>query len=150
MLSLKLYSVCVSASLWLFFFLMIRRRPRSTRTNTLFPYTTLFRSHGAGPAADRGAVQLLARRAGRRRRRDAAFRRPAAVRLHHFRSHGLVRHRRRPGSRSVVARTSFDRGYRPVAVSPSDRLCFCPRDDFFRQLDFSFASLSSLAVPATR
>src|SRR3546814_20532416 len=30
----------------LFFFLMIRRPPRSTRTDTLFPYTTLFRSPG--------------------------------------------------------------------------------------------------------
>src|SRR3546814_1037347 len=29
---------------FLFFFLMIRRPPRSTRTDTLFPYTTLFRS----------------------------------------------------------------------------------------------------------
>src|SRR3546814_11164199 len=29
-----------------FFFLMIRRPPRSTRTDTLFPYTTLFRSYG--------------------------------------------------------------------------------------------------------
>src|SRR3546814_2145247 len=28
----------------LFLFLMIRRPPRSTRTDTLFPYTTLFRS----------------------------------------------------------------------------------------------------------
>src|SRR3546814_3663624 len=33
--------VCV---LSFFFFLMIRRPPRSTRTDTLFPYTTLFRS----------------------------------------------------------------------------------------------------------
>src|SRR3546814_16943312 len=31
-------------SLSLIFFLMIRRPPRSTRTDTLFPYTTLFRS----------------------------------------------------------------------------------------------------------
>src|SRR3546814_19269180 len=31
----------------LFFFLMIRRPPRSTRTDTLFPYTTLFRSKGS-------------------------------------------------------------------------------------------------------
>src|SRR3546814_14526588 len=30
-----------------FLFLMIRRPPRSTRTDTLFPYTTLFRSGGA-------------------------------------------------------------------------------------------------------
>src|SRR3546814_3637633 len=46
---------------------MIRRPPRSTRTDTLFPYTTLFRSAGfphplprrARPhaQADRGAVQ---------------------------------------------------------------------------------------------
>src|SRR3546814_12918539 len=34
-----MYYVCI-----LFFFLMIRRPPRSTRTDTLFPYTTLFRS----------------------------------------------------------------------------------------------------------
>src|SRR3546814_11384708 len=31
-------------SLLLFFFLRSRRPPRSTRTDTLFPYTTLFRS----------------------------------------------------------------------------------------------------------
>src|SRR3546814_15556463 len=36
-----------------FFFLMIRRPPRSTRTDTLFPYTTLFRSPNRqlGPAS---------------------------------------------------------------------------------------------------
>src|SRR3546814_20770405 len=31
-------------SLFFYFLLMIRRPPRSTRTDTLFPYTTLFRS----------------------------------------------------------------------------------------------------------
>src|SRR3546814_11999325 len=30
--------------MFFFFFFMIRRPPRSTRTYTLFPYTTLFRS----------------------------------------------------------------------------------------------------------
>src|SRR3546814_12871438 len=35
---------CVLFYFCLFFFLMIRRPPRSTRTDTLFPYTTLFRS----------------------------------------------------------------------------------------------------------
>src|SRR3546814_11408611 len=35
------------------FFLMIRRPPRSTRTDTLFPYTTLFRSCAAGRAGER-------------------------------------------------------------------------------------------------
>src|SRR3546814_10387329 len=39
--------VVVDGSYWVgyfVFFLMIRRPPRSTRTDTLFPYTTLFRS----------------------------------------------------------------------------------------------------------
>src|SRR6188768_4387322 len=38
--------------LFLFFFLMIRRPPRSTRRLTLFPYTTLFRSPPAARARD--------------------------------------------------------------------------------------------------
>src|SRR3546814_13086528 len=39
-----------------FFFLMIRRPPRSTRTYTLFPYTTLFRScQFSGPHRIRAA-----------------------------------------------------------------------------------------------
>src|SRR3546814_17111585 len=42
----------------LFFFLMIRRPPRSTRTDTLFPYTTLFRSLLVG--AGRGSNVLIA------------------------------------------------------------------------------------------
>src|SRR3546814_4241467 len=37
----------LSSVVMLFFFLMIRRPPRSTRTDTLFPYTTLFRSRAA-------------------------------------------------------------------------------------------------------
>src|SRR3546814_6503257 len=36
--------IYLSILLLTFFFLMIRRPPRSTRTDTLFPYTTLFRS----------------------------------------------------------------------------------------------------------
>src|SRR3546814_4974644 len=37
------------------FLLMVRRPPRSTRTDTLFPYTTLFRSqHGSGRGRDPG------------------------------------------------------------------------------------------------
>src|SRR5213079_3697514 len=35
----------------LFFFLMIRRPPRSTQQPTLFPYTTLFRSPTSGTSA---------------------------------------------------------------------------------------------------
>src|SRR3546814_3396571 len=51
------------------FFLMIRRPPRSTRTDTLFPYTTLFRSGGLGrvrggrAAAPRSASRAVVGRA---------------------------------------------------------------------------------------
>src|SRR3546814_19629611 len=66
-----LYICCCS-----FFFLMIRRPPRSTRTDTLFPYTTLFRSPGGGlhlrrPAGDRLRYRRLCR-AQPRRHRSAA------------------------------------------------------------------------------
>src|SRR3546814_15518563 len=56
-----------------FFFLIIRRPPRSTRTDTLFPYTTLFRSCCGG--AHRAPVRDLARRSKTVARRSAAARR---------------------------------------------------------------------------
>src|SRR3546814_13355685 len=43
------------------FFLMIRRPPRSTRTDTLFPYTTLFRSPRQPAWAGDQVVAPLAR-----------------------------------------------------------------------------------------
>src|SRR3546814_1479046 len=51
---------------------MIRRPPRSTRTDTLFPSTTLFRSDGGGPVHFKhtpNAPRLLGGRAGVRVRR---------------------------------------------------------------------------------
>src|SRR3546814_20594863 len=42
-----LFISCLFVLCGVCFFLMIRRPPRSTRTDTLFPYTTLFRSAGA-------------------------------------------------------------------------------------------------------
>src|SRR3546814_10090009 len=43
--------------MFLFFFLMKRRPPRSTRTDTLFPYTTLFRSKSiAKPVTKIGVI----------------------------------------------------------------------------------------------
>src|SRR3546814_5369105 len=55
-------------------FLMIRRPPISTRTDTLFPYTTLFRSVRARPRVagqldQAGRPAFAGRRAGRRLRR---------------------------------------------------------------------------------
>src|SRR3546814_1297983 len=65
---------------------MIRRPPRSTRTDTLFPYTTLFRSQGfcasapIAPRKRRGGPERYRRVAGRPR----SWHRPRAT--HPFRS----------------------------------------------------------------
>src|SRR3546814_11632951 len=56
--------------LFFFFFLMIRRPPRSTRTDTLFPYTTLFRSRLA-PRDQRQRRAVLHDPAAARRPADA-------------------------------------------------------------------------------
>src|SRR3546814_1060356 len=68
------YSSCAPHRLVpIFFFLMIRRPPRSTRTDTLFPYTTLFRSaagraggegEARSPGAERGERLAAAQRRG--------------------------------------------------------------------------------------
>src|SRR3546814_1893498 len=50
-----------------FFFLMIRRPPRSTRTDTLFPYTTLFRSLRAAALSAAGRRRRAAPADGRLR-----------------------------------------------------------------------------------
>src|SRR3546814_14603639 len=71
-------------ALCLFFFLMIRRPPRSTRTDTLFPYTTLFRSENHPRATARG-----------RDRRTGGPRRRTYLR----RGGGIARPRRRPHRR---------------------------------------------------
>src|SRR3546814_15556012 len=73
---------------------MIRRPPRSTRTDTLFPYTTLFRSVVA-------AIDAVAHRFAEFRRDDAVVFdgqiRDAAPRVE------LVGRRKRPGRADVEA-----------------------------------------------
>src|SRR3546814_18151146 len=71
----------MSYTFFIFFFLMIRRPPRSTRTDTLFPYTMLFRSSCScrkptsaisrpdGRSDGGGDEQLPQRRRRRRHRR---------------------------------------------------------------------------------
>src|SRR3546814_8120139 len=49
---------------------MIRRPPRSTRTDTLFPYTTLFRSDFAAVGRDRARRDARERRLAGPRRAD--------------------------------------------------------------------------------
>src|SRR3546814_1951123 len=63
----------------MFFVLMIRRHPISTRTDTLFPYTTLCRSAASSPDCDRGP-QASDRAAAPAARRRADPRTPAGWR----------------------------------------------------------------------
>src|SRR3546814_7725445 len=59
---------------------MIRRPPRSTRTDTLFPYTTLFRSHAQGrDVASRPNAQSTARGPEAARPRSSDTRRTRRV-----------------------------------------------------------------------
>src|SRR3546814_1765163 len=46
------------STFYVFFVLMIRRPPRSTRTDTLFPYTTLFRSQQRGQRIAAGEQEV--------------------------------------------------------------------------------------------
>src|SRR3712207_7889077 len=62
-----------------FFFLMMRRPPRST----LFPYTTLFRSHGAGPLRRRRSGRCRLRRGQGPRRPDRSRGAPLVLRPVH-------------------------------------------------------------------
>src|SRR3546814_21109561 len=68
-----------------FFCLMIRRPPRSTRTDTLFPYTTLFRSAGRVRHREKGRQapppRVPPRPQDRARREDGAVRSPGARRV---------------------------------------------------------------------
>src|SRR5215208_2597334 len=84
--------------LCIFFFLMIRRPPRST----LFPYTTLFRSPLRPPGGVAGSVRgLRVRRAGAARRGDAAARARARARVPRA---GARAPRRRHGDEAGAAR----------------------------------------------
>src|SRR3546814_3449837 len=109
----------------LFFFLMIRRPPRSTRTDTLFPYTALFRSNTL-ICADAGALVsipapiaptapvpsktamiyfftgLLLRGNGRRERQQAA-RPPSRGRLGSGSARQIRPRHARPGSRRYAS-----------------------------------------------
>src|SRR3546814_19588737 len=54
---------------------MLRRPPRSTRTDTLFPYTTLFRSYGCGDQHRRDVEQRHRSAAPARRNQQPGERR---------------------------------------------------------------------------
>src|SRR3546814_17052145 len=88
------------------FFLMIRRPPRSTRTDTFFPYTTLFRSQRVGAG---GEYHRRPRGAGLQDGDEGARPRPAAYLGH-------VRRRRRAADPRGAGLCP-----RPQTVRPTDR-----------------------------
>src|SRR3546814_14480854 len=63
---------------------MIRRPPRSTRTDTLFPYTTLFRSAGVGPGGPREDEQGNQNGGRKARMQDPVLYKPGRFDLHEF------------------------------------------------------------------
>src|SRR3546814_6220741 len=75
---------------------MIRRPPRSTRTDTLFPYTTLFRSHDARCGAGKIAARDRGARGAAAGRQRARARRPARRRGDQDRPDGCGARRRFP------------------------------------------------------
>src|SRR3546814_13619093 len=119
----------LSVSSCSFFFLMIRRPPRSTRTDTLFPYTTLFRSYATpagGPDASgrdgrtasppRVASTLRLRCRRRHRLRDAVGGRADLVGLVVGQPIGPI-----PGSRLDCLRLFGDLLHRPELVGGPSR-----------------------------
>src|SRR3546814_12041395 len=113
------------------FLLRIRRPPRSTRTDTLFPYTTLFRSkrvHPAPSAYDHGQAEE-----GRRllqlpakyldRRLSAVGRGPADVGAH---AHDVDRHPGRAGLHVYLSRywQGTGRGTERSEQRPVGKECF--------------------------
>src|SRR3546814_12653088 len=97
-----------------FFFLMIRRPPRSTRTDTLFPYTTLFRSRRTPPAQPFGKPQarawIAADGATAGGYRDGARSRPSAP-------------GRKPYSRDIPDRHKIGRAHVRTPVTNAHLVC---------------------------
>src|SRR3546814_15421819 len=113
-----LYTVCEYFSLYECslcvggFFLMIRPPPRATRTDTLFPYTTLFRSeNGRSVTASRAKTSMIIvkvpiRLAYRSRCRSASRNRKAGLRRLHLADASVAQGAgvRRPNNKDTTAR----------------------------------------------
>src|SRR3546814_16878892 len=107
---------CPSSYGFFFLFLMIRRPPRSTRTDTLFPYTTLFRS--ARTRAD--VVQRLFHRLddlGMLTHREIVVRSPGGDRLRPI----MAREAARVRKRTAITQDINEGAEAPPFVQPVDR-----------------------------
>src|SRR3546814_10667982 len=100
-----------SSSDSMFFFLMIRRPPRSTRTDTLFPYTTLFRSDAIGGVVGQAVA------GDRRLRRRAEALQPDLIALH--RNGEIAPRELHAAAQAIAALRDVQRQAAPNAVSES-------------------------------
>src|SRR3546814_14847626 len=132
---------------------MIRRPPRSTRTDTLFPYTTLFRSFPPYPLGQsRGAAAdpdpRLAGVGARIPRRDRALvgglpsRDPLASRLRLFRQ-ARRRQMDRPPSRPGLGRADAGARLRPPFRTGRRQLGSAPR----RERACPYVYITAVPVP---
>src|SRR3546814_16295783 len=110
---------------------MIRRPPRSTRTDTLFPYTTLFRSGFAGAHADARREQVpevlrsAAQRGGDGPDRDAAEDDPAAAEAVAHRAGDQPEQAEGDGERDAIEQSELRVGNAEIGLDRPDQ----PRTD---------------------
>src|SRR3546814_11011728 len=104
-----------------FFFLRIRRPPRSTRTDTLFPYTTLFRSRRPYARRRQPDLQAVAAPVGDRHRHAVDHRQWRGARP--LGAQGRNRQAARPGRDDQPRQFRHRRQLRAEpALSPRSRL----------------------------
>src|SRR3546814_19388597 len=101
---------------------MTRRPPRSTRTDTLFPYTTLFRSPARRPAAQGTRDRLPGPRP--RELKEAPVSTKPLVQATGRRKRAVARIRLRPGSGNVTVNGKAVKVYFPTDALP--RLALAP------------------------
>src|SRR3546814_13587850 len=125
-------------SYYIIFCVMLLRPPRSTRTDTLLPYTTLFRSGYHPPAPDEVRLECRLLRTGgdpELRRQTAPHKTRRLVRC------GFPRPLRGAGTEAEPPRIQIDRSsiersdHHPVYGARSDR---APDDDPFRSRPDTF------------
>src|SRR3546814_12030324 len=109
--------LCCLFGVWnsMLFFLMIRRPPRSTRTDTLFPYTTLFRSARCDAAA---AQRSRGAEADSQRARPPS---PAGHRADRQGPGDGPPHGPQAGPRRLRHQAPFEPRYRPAGARPGRR-----------------------------
>src|SRR3546814_9753288 len=131
---------------------MIRRPPRSTRTDTLFPYTTLFRSDCFVLYAPRGSSDMVAF--------NGSGRAPAAATARWYAEHGITEIERYtphavtvPGAVEAWAQLLHDHGTRSLGdlLQPAIRFArdgFAVTERVFRDWHSEIDTLSHDPVTA--